>query len=246
MPASKINSVSIVIPVYNEEKTIYQALERIKKSNTLGLQKQFILINDGSTDKTKSEILKFVKKNLKLNIKLIEHQKNLGKGAALQNGFRSANGGVLIVQDADLEYHPRYYPQLLRPIVNHKTKVVYGSRFLKSHLVLFGKNKTLLPLHYISNKLLSKLASLILRTETTDMETGYKAMAKSVYQRLEIASDGFEVEPEITTKIVRAGYKITEIPIETKPRGYSKGKKITWKDGVKTLFFILKQRLILS
>lgn len=234
--------ISILIPVFNEEKTILKILTRVKKANTLGLKKEIIIINDGSTDQSQTKISQFKDQNPQLNLKSIKHQKNQGKGAALQSGFKSATGQILLIQDADLEYHPRYYPKLLKPILKNKTQVVYGSRLMKMNLVLFGKNRTPFPIHFIANKFLSFLTRLLFSFSITDMETGYKVISRQVYKKLHLTSKGFECEPEITAKILKLGFKIIEVPITTQPRGYQEGKKITFQDGIKALISLFKFR----
>lgn len=224
--------LSVVIPVFNEEKTIEKIVEKVLSEET---PKEIIIVDDGSFDKTR-EILKRIKGN---NIKVIFHEKNRGKGAAVRTGIKNAKGDVLIIQDADLEYDPNDYQKLLGLIVEKKTKVVYGSRLKKLRFRLWGKNKTPLPLHYLANRFLSFLSNILLGSRLTDMETCYKMMTREVYRSLDLVSDRFEIEPEITAKILRAEYEILEVPIQVKPRSYKQGKKIKAKDAilaVKTLF----------
>ncbi|MBL7150392.1 glycosyltransferase [Candidatus Microgenomates bacterium] len=236
--------LSIIIPVYNEEKTILKILIKVKEADTLGLKKEIIIVDDGSTDGTKAQISKLKLRSNNIIIKMIEHRQNQGKGAAVQSGLKAASGDILLIQDADLEYSPRDYPRLLRPIVEKQTKVVYGSRLMKMKFSLFGKNPTPLPLHYLGNRFLSWATSFLYCAKITDMETGYKVMRKEVYKRLHLAAKRFELEPEITAKILKMGYKILETPITIKPRGYKEGKKISWKDGIKALFVLLKYRFL--
>ena len=236
--------ISIIISVYNEEKTILKILTKVKEADTLGFKKEIIIVDDGSTDETKVRISKFKSRRNNIIIKTIEHRQNQGKGAAVQSGLKAASGDILLIQDADLEYSPEDYPRLLRPIVEKQTKVVYGSRLMKMKFSLFGKNPTPLPLHYLGNRFLSWITSFLYGVKITDMETGYKVMRKEVYKRLHLAAKRFELEPEITAKILKMGYKILEVPITTKPRSYQEGKKITWKDGFSAVFTLSRFRFL--
>ena len=187
--------LSIIIPTYNEEKTILQILDKIKKVNLDDIAKEIIIVDDCSTDKTKEII-----SNLK-DIKKIYHDKNLGKGAAIRSGLKQVTGDLIIIQDADLEYNPEDYKILLKPILENKTKVVYGSRFLNNKL--FEKKHLLLPSHYIGNKILSFLTGLLYRHKITDMETCYKLIKREVLDNLNLNSNRFDIEPEITEKILK-------------------------------------------
>lgn len=168
----------------------------------------------------------------------------MGKGAAVRKGIKNATGEVLIIQDADLEYNPQDYKKLLGPILDKKTEVVYGTRLKELKLNLFGKKKTPFPLHYLVNRFLSFLTNFLYGSNLTDMETCYKMMTKKVYQTLDLESNGFEIEPEITAKILKSGYKILEVPIITRPRSYKEGKKIKTKDAFAAIFSLLKYRLL--
>jgi glycosyltransferase involved in cell wall biosynthesis len=231
--------LSVIIPVFNEEKTISRLLGQVLAEKT---PKEIIVIDDGSTDGTlrivQSAILRqssgqeFKVQSYSSKLKVLRNEKNLGKGAAVRKGIGRAIGEVLIIQDADLEYHPKYYRKLLEPILTGKAKVVYGSRLKKMKLKLWGNGKTPLPTHYLANFLLSRLTNLLYGSRLTDMETGYKVMTREVYRSLKLKSNRFEIEPEMTAKILRRGYKIIEVPITTKPRGYQEGKKIKAWDAV--------------
>ena len=234
--------LSIIIPAYNEEKTILKILQKVEKSNTLGLKKEIIVIDDGSTDDTKAQISRFNSLNKIAKIKMIKHRQNKGKGVAIQSGIKKATGDILLIQDADLEYNPEDYPRLLVPIIKKKAKVVYGSRLMKMKFSLFGSNPTPFPLHYLGNRFLSLITTLLYTSKITDMETGYKMMTKEIYKQLSLISKGFEVEPEITAKVLKMGYKILEVPITTKPRSYQEGKKITWKDGFLAILTLFRLR----
>lgn len=236
--------LSIIIPVYNEEKTILKILTKVKEADTLGFKKEIIIVDDGSIDGTKAQISKLKLRSNNVIIKTIEHRQNQGKGAAVQSGIKRATGDILLIQDADLEYNPEDYPRLLKLIIEGKTKVVYGSRLMKMKFSLFGENPTPLPLHYLGNRFLSWLTSFLYGVKITDMETGYKVMRKEVYERLHLTAKRFELEPEITAKILKMGYKILEVPITTKPRTYQEGKKITWKDGFSAILTLSRLRFL--
>ncbi|MEM4181807.1 MAG: glycosyltransferase family 2 protein [Candidatus Pacearchaeota archaeon] len=221
-----MKKVSIIIPVYNEEKTIKKVLEDVLK---LKLKKEIIVINDGSKDNTLKELRKFSKK-----IIVVSYKKNKGKGYALRKGIEKAVGDFIVFQDADLEYNPKDIPSLIKEL--EKEKVVYGSRFLK-------KNKKGCLANYLANIFLSFLTSLFYWQRVTDMETGYKAFRKEVLKELNLVSDGFEIEPEITSKILKKRIKIKEIPIEYLPRTKKEGKKIKFIDGIKAVFALIKWRI---
>lgn len=234
--------LSVIIPSYNEGRTIFKILQKVKKSKTLGLKKEIIIVDDGSTDGTETQISRFKSLHSDLKIKVIKHQQNRGKGSAIKSGIKKATGDILLIQDADLEYSPKYYPLLLKPILEKKAQIVYGTRLQKMKLVLFGRQKTPFISHYLANRFLSFLTNLLYNSNLTDMETGYKIMTKEVYKKLHLTSKGFEVEPEITAKILKMGYKIFEVPIITKPRGYQEGKKITWRDGFLAILTLCRFR----
>jgi len=224
--------LSVVIPIFNEEKTIERIVDEVLGEQT---PKEIIIIDDGSTDGTREKLQSF-----KRNLKLFHFDKNCGKGAAVRKGIKNATGDVLIIQDADLEYNPNDYSRLLEPILERKTEVVYGTRLKELKFRLFGKNKTPMPLHYLVNRFLSFLTNILYGLHLTDMETCYKMMTRKVYEQLELKSNRFDIEPEITAKIAKKGYKIIEIPIVTKPRGYDEGKKIKAKDAVLAIYTIFK------
>lgn len=231
--------LSIVIPVYNEEKTIGIVLDKLSKMS-LPLDVEIIVINDGSKDSSQKIIKEKSARNKK--VKLIEHRKNQGKGAAVITGFKSAKGDILLIQDADLEYNPQDIPMLLSPIISGKEKVVYGTR-LRRKAVLFGKDKTPLPFHFFGNKFLSLITTILYGESITDMETGYKVLKKSVLDGINLKSRSFDFEPEITAKILKKGIHILELDISTNPRGYDEGKKIRpVHDGLIALWTLLKYR----
>lgn len=227
--------LSIVIPVWNEEKTVAQILEKVC-SIKFPWEREIIVVNDGSKDKTKEKLKPFLTK-----IKYFE-QENQGKGAALKNGFSKATGDYIIVQDADMEYDPNDIVRMLSVVKDNN--VVYGSRLTHAP-VLFGKNRTPILLHYFGNKLLSLITSLLYGAWITDMETCYKLFPRAAVSKMTLRAKGFEFEPEITAKLLKNGYKITEIPISTKPREFNEGKKLnTWRDGKKALWALFKYRFV--
>lgn len=227
--------LSIVMPVYNEEKTIEEILDRVLDVKLLW-NKEVVVVNDGSKDKTAEKIKKF-----KTKIVYVE-QENQGKGAAVRTGLNHATGDYVIIQDADLEYDPVQIPKLLTVADKYPGVAVYGSR-LTSPPVLFGRNRTILLLHYFANRLFSLITSIIYGTWLTDMETGYKLFPREAVAKMKLRANGFELEPEITAKLLKHGYKIKEVAITTKPRDFDQGKKFnTLKDGTLALWGIFKYR----
>lgn len=234
--------LSIVVPVFNEEKTVEDILKKVDNLNIKGVKKEIIVVNDGSFDRTPQILAKVASKNKNINV--IDHKKNSGKGSAVQTGIINATGDILIIQDADLEYDPNDIPRIIRPILDKKYKVVYGTR-LKMKPVLFGKNKTPLLLHFFGNKFLSLVTTVIYGSYVSDMETCYKSFDINVIKNIKLKSRSFDFEPEITAKILKKGIKICEVEIQTKPRGYDEGKKIhTFRDGFKALWTLLKYRFV--
>lgn len=225
--------LSIIMPVYNEEKTIGEILKRIKKV-PLNIEKEIIVVDDSSLDSTKNILKKIDDKN----INIIYHDKNQGKGAAVRTGLKHATGDIIIIQDADLEYSPEEYPNLIQPILDGKTEVVYGSRF-KGRMT--GPN---LFSHVYGNKILTLITKLLYFHNVSDMETCYKVFKKEVLKDIDLKAKRFDFEPEITAKIIKKGYKIYEVPITYKSRLFDEGKKITWKDGIKALYYLIKYRFM--
>ena len=231
--------LSIIIPVYNEEATIVEVLKRVLNEKVSGIEKEIIVVDDGSTDSSKFKIL-----NSKITgVKKIFHKKNLGKGAAVKTGIKNSTGDYIIIQDADLEYHPKFIKFLLEPIFKKRAEVVYGTR-LKRMPNLKREERTLQFLvHYLGNRFLSLFASILYGQWITDMETGYKLFPKKALSGVKLNAKGFEFEPEITAKLMKKGYEILEVPIEANPRGYDEGKKLnTIKDGTKAFWYLFKYR----
>jgi glycosyltransferase involved in cell wall biosynthesis len=222
--------VSIIIPVYNEKDTILKILYQIENVKLKDIEKEIIVVDDFSTDGTR-EILKGLG-----NYKIVFHDKNKGKGAALKTGYKHATGQIIINQDADLEYDPQFYNELLKPILNNEAEVVYGSRML-------GKHKDMYFLHFLGNNFLTIATNLLYGCRITDMETGYKVFKKEVLNNINLKSDRFDFEPEITAKLLKKGYKIKEVKIDfDNPRSFNEGKKITWRDGLMHFLYLVKYR----
>ena len=227
--------ISVIMPVYNEEKTLLEILNKVKNVN---IDKEVIIVNDGSTDKTK-EILEQVEQHEKNpHVKIFHHEKNQGKGAAIRTGIDKASGDIILIQDADLEYDPKDYKKLIEPIANGKASVVYGSR------VFSLTKKDMHTLHYYGNKMLTFVTNVFYNCKLSDMETCYKVFKKDILKNIKLKSKGFEFEPEITAKILKKGYKIYEVPISFKPRSFKEGKKITWIDGLKATYYLVKYRFV--
>lgn len=240
-------NLSIIIPVFNEERTITEILQRVNCVDFKNIEKEIIVVDDGSTDSTPQKIAALKElKNFKLNnIKFLRHKENLGKGAAIKTGIKKAMGDYFAIQDADLEYNPKDLVRLLEPIKKGKTQVVYGTR-LKRWPHLFGEERhPRFLIHYFGNKILSLIASLLYGQWLTDMETCYKIFPKKAVEKFNLNSKGFDFEPEITAKLLKNGYRILEMPITTTPRSYQEGKKLdTLRDGLKALLTILKYRVV--
>lgn len=229
--------LSIVIPVYNEKKTLFEIIRRVLDS-PVSMEREIILVDDCSRDGTQELYSQLDSMFPNANIRLFKHAVNQGKGAALRTGFEQASGDIILVQDADLEYDPRDYPKLLRPILEGKADVVYGSRFVggDDHRVLYFW-------HSVGNKVLTLLSNMFTNLNLTDMETCYKVFKKEVIKPIRIRSNRFGVEPEVTAKIAKAGWRVYEVGISYSGRDYAEGKKITWRDGVKAILCIVRYSL---
>lgn len=228
--------LSIVMPVYNEERTLEEIVERVQATPH---EKEVILVNDASTDRS-AEIMEQLARRWD-NVRCFHHAVNRGKGAGLATGFREVTGDVVVIQDADLEYDPADYDALLRPIRDGKADVVYGSRFLGGAYV-----RVHLFWHYVGNRLLTLVSNMFTNLNLTDMETCYKVMKVEVARRLDIQSRTFAVEPEMTAKIAKMGVRVYEVPISYAGRDYAEGKKIGWKDAFLAVGAILRWNLFWS
>lgn len=236
-----MSKLSIIIPVFNEENTIREILKKVLAVKLpKGIQKEIIIIDDGSTDKTAQVLSEFKIKNLEF--KILSHKKNRGKGAAIKSGLSLATGDYIIVQDADLEYEPSYYVDLLRPALTRQAPVVYGTRLLNYPLRFWGQGKTVLPTHLIANKLLTLLTNMLYGSCMTDMETGYKLFSMDILRNLDLRANRFDFEAEVTAKILKRKIPIIEVPISVTPRTYGEGKKIGWPDGLSAIWTLLKYK----
>ena len=220
--------LSVIIPVYNERNCIENVILRVKK---VPVDKEIVVVDDCSTDSTR-EILEKIK-----GIVLLLHDKNRGKGAAVRTALKKVSGDIIIIQDADFEYPPEQYPEVIKPIVDGYADVVFGSRFLGLHRVFYFW-------HYVGNRFLTLLTNVLYDTILTDMETGVKAFRKEVFDNISIKSNGFDFEPEVTAKLLKKGYRLYEMPITYYGRGYKEGKKTTWKDAFPAIWAIVKYRFV--
>ena len=226
--------ISVVIPCYNEVSTIEAILDAVRASEIR--DKEIVVVDDASSDGTREKLRSFEGQP---GLRVIFHERNQGKGAALRTGFRAATGDVVIVQDADLEYDPKEYPKLLAPIRAGKADVVYGSRFAggESHRVLYFW-------HYAANKILTLCSNMFTNLNLTDMETCYKAFRREVIQKIDLREERFGFEPEVTAKVARMGCRIYEVGISYSGRTYAEGKKIGWRDGLRALWCIVRYNLL--
>jgi glycosyltransferase involved in cell wall biosynthesis len=231
--AAAPRTISILIPVFNEARTVEEIMRRVRNSNTCGLEKEVILVNDASTDGS-DEILQRLARHE--TVQLFSHATNRGKGAAIRTALEHATGDICLIQDADLEYDPADYPKLLQPILDGRADVVYGSRFTG------GTHRVLLFWHYTANRFLTLLSNMLCNLNLTDMETCYKVFRRECLAGMKLSSDRFGIEPELTAKFARRHYRFYETDINYFGRDYSEGKKINWTDGLAALWFIFRYR----
>jgi glycosyltransferase involved in cell wall biosynthesis len=227
--------LSIVVPVYNERDTVVRILKAIEEIPLTGIDKEIIIVDDCSNDGTKEILEQAIPRGTHV---VLHHERNMGKGAALRTGFSAATGDIILIQDADLEYDPREYPKLLKPILEGKADVVYGSRFLGGE-----EKRVLYYWHYVGNKFLTTLSNMFTNINLTDMETCFKVFRRDVVMNISIEENRFGFEPEITSKIAKLKCRIFEVGISYRGRTYAEGKKIHWKDGVSALRCIIKYNL---
>ncbi len=221
--------LSVVMPVYNEEATVEEIIRRVF---AVPVRVELIVVDDCSTDRSR-EIL--ARLQAELGFTLVLQPRNAGKGSALRRGFQEVTGDLVVIQDADLEYSPEEYPQLIELICQGRADVVYGSRFL-------GRHRVFLFSHYLGNRLLTLITNVLYNTMLSDMETCYKVMRAEVLRSFSLRSNGFGIEPELTAKIFKRHYRVYEVPITYDGRGYEEGKKITWRDGVVALWVLIRYR----
>jgi glycosyltransferase involved in cell wall biosynthesis len=221
--------LSVVMPAYNEIATIEEIIRRVL---AVPLRIQLIVVDDGSTDGTREKLTQLQRQ---LDFTLLLQAHNMGKGAALRRGFNAVRGDIVVIQDADLEYSPEEFPQLIQLICEGRADVVYGSRFL-------GRHRVFLFTHYLGNRVLTSITNVLYNTMLTDMETCYKVMRAEIVRSLVLRSNGFGIEPELTAKIFKRGHRVFEVPITYDGRGYEEGKKIGWRDGVVAIWVLVRYR----
>lgn len=227
-------TLSVVIPVYNEGRTVAEVIRRVLKA-PVGLRKELVVVDDASTDDTR-RILEELRATASEDMKVIAHEGNRGKGAAIRTGLAHVTGDIVLIQDGDLEYDPRDYPNLIEPILEGQADVVFGNRFHG------GPHRVLYFWHYTANRFLTLLTNVLTGLNVNDMEVGYKVFRREVLGRITLRSDRFGFEPEVTVKVARLGCRVYEVPIRYYGRTYEEGKKITWRDGVAALVHIVRYR----
>jgi glycosyltransferase involved in cell wall biosynthesis len=228
----KLRKLSVIVPVYNERTTLVEVLRRMRAVELPdGIDREIIVVDDGSTDGTR-EVLRQLGDS---TVRVLLHEGNRGKGAAVRTGIGVASGDYILIQDADLEYDPEDWPTMIAPVQRGRARVVYGSRFT-------GERRNMLFLHWVGNRMLSLVTNVLYNTTLSDMETCYKLVDRSLMVDLELRSNRFDIEPEITAKILKRGVRIYEVPISYAGREFDEGKKITWRDGFAALWTLVKFR----
>jgi glycosyltransferase involved in cell wall biosynthesis len=231
-PPPKLRKLSVVVPVFNERNTLVEIVRRMRAVELPdSIEREIIVVDDGSDDGTR-DVLKQLGDS---TVRVIMHERNRGKGAAVRTGFANATGEYVLVQDADLEYDPEDWPKLLNPILRGRTRVVYGSRFT-------GERRNMLFVHWVGNRFLSFVTNVLYNTTLSDMETCYKLLDRRLINELTLTADRFDIEPEITAKVLKRGVRIYEVPISYAGREFDEGKKITWHDGFAALWTLVKYR----
>jgi glycosyltransferase involved in cell wall biosynthesis len=230
--AAQYRKLSVIVPVFDERNTVVEIVRRMRAVD-LPVDLEILIVDDGSTDGTRDVLRQLADST----VRVITHERNQGKGAAIRSGLEQLTGDLVLVQDADLEYDPEDWPKLLNPILRGKAQVVYGSRFT-------GERRNMLFLHWVGNRFLSLVTNVLYNTTLSDMETCYKLFDRSVLQGIKLRAMRFEFEPEVTAKILRRGIRIYEVPISYTGREFDEGKKITWLDGFVALWTLVKYRFV--
>jgi glycosyltransferase involved in cell wall biosynthesis len=229
---SKLRKLSVIVPVFNERNTLVEIVRRMRTVELPdGIELEIVVVDDGSTDGTR-DVLRQLGDS---TVRVVTHHTNQGKGAAVRTGFAHASGDYVLIQDADLEYDPDDWPRLVNPVLRGKARVVYGSRFT-------GERRNMLFLHWVGNRFLSLATNVLYNTTLSDMETCYKLIDRALLADIELRSERFDIEPEITAKLLKRGVRIYEVPISYTGREFAEGKKITWRDGVTALVALIKYR----
>ncbi len=223
-------TMTVIVPVYNERATVAEIVRRVRAAD-VPVTVDVVVVDDGSNDGT-DKVLAAIEDS---TVRVVTHERNAGKGAAIRTGLAHARGDLVVIQDADLEYDPDDWPRLIEPVLKHKAVVVYGSRFT-------GERKNMLPLHWVGNRFLSLVTNVLYSSTLSDMETCYKLFDRRVLEGITVVSNRFDFEPEITAKVLRRGYRIYEVPISYAGREVDEGKKITWRDGFGALKALVKYR----